>query len=481
MNLKNSVKNKINYIQNIFKIDLLKVFIFLNYLLISTFFFERIPSIETAFGPIRLYNLVIPLLVILFIYLYSHGLIKINDYKFNYKLIFLGLFVLLGSFSFFNVLNLNRFLAAFISVIFCFSSTFIISTFKFDSLKIIKLFVYLFIAQFIFSAYQFIGDRYFHLPAEITGVKPMFQSNVFGIPRIHNTYNEPSYYANSLFLGIFMFLFLACSKVRIFTNIFKISISNNILFAIFSVISLLIFILTLAKSAWIILPIPLIIVLILVFNSITKTKIKILLIGLVMFCFVGLFTVSKISPKIFSNISGQFSDTVDGNTATSVERTSYSLAAQQLIPQYLFQGIGPGQFGTYAKNNIIQNLFPLDQSLTYPYQIYKPKDNYLNILDTEKNIVFNVYLEVLLEYGLLAFILFMTFLVLLIKDSYKFLSSEYLLQLNPDNILQLSLLMYIICSLGQFMFISPVYINPFFVAIGLLISIQNYKLNKKNI
>jgi O-antigen ligase len=449
-----------------------KYFYFLVYLLAGTFFFERIPSLETALGPVRLYNILIPLIIFSFLYLNKIKVFNYVDYNIPKSSILLFIFLLSGIFSFQNIVNINRFLAAFLSILFCISSCLILSTIKLNPNKLIKIFVYLFIGQFIFSVHQFVGDKFLKLPETLTGLKPLFQSNVFGIPRVHNTYNEPAYYANALFLGIFLFLFLSTSRINIFGAKIK---YFRVIYVFLFLVSLTIFILTLAKSAWLILPIPLILALLYIFISITNKQIKLIFICLIV-SFFGFGIIStRFAPNIVSNISNQFIETIEGNSATSIERTAYSNAAMQIIPNYILTGIGPGQFGTYASNNIVNNLFPLDQAEPYPYLINKPTFNYRSVVDTEKNIVFNVYIEVLLEYGIVSFFFFLFFIFYVIIETLKKL---YITNstLNDINVLRLSLSFYIICSLGQFVFISPVYINPFFVALGLLISLnQNYE------
>jgi O-antigen ligase len=454
-------------IKNNFNIN--SVFNFFVLLLASTFFFERIPSIESPLGPIRMYNIVIPLIFGLLILLILSKKIDLKSYSIPYESLVLILFLVLSTLGFKFVINDNRFLAAYLSLIFCACSCILLSIFKIEPIKILRLFVILFIGQFVFSAYQFIGDKYLLLPPELTGIKPLFQSNVFGIPRVHNTYNEPAYYANALFLAIFLFLFLSFSKVNVFGKYIK--YYKTTYFVLF-LVSVLIFILTLAKSAWLILPLPLLVAIFGLFVSINNRLIKTLFLGTLVLVCLGFGLSTRLAPGVVNNISSQFIDTAEGNSATSIERTAYSNAALELIPQYLFTGIGPGQFGTYAKSIILNNLYPGDVPVSNGYFVTKPNVNYLNVIETEKNIVFNVYLEVLLEYGLLAFVSYILFLLLTITKTLKKLYSNAL-ELDETNVLRLALLFYIICSLGQFVFISPVYINPFFVAVGLLISLNN--------
>ena len=437
------------------------------YILASTFFFERIPSFETALGPIRLYNIVNLILIIVFIrYILQHSP-TLNLYKVPPIIYILIAFLGVGAFSIFNVVNPNRFFAAYIGLIFCCFTTFFLSIAKFDYDKLLKMFSWLFVFQVVFSLYQFVGDKYLNLPPSLTGIKDLFRSNVFGIPRIHNTYNEPSYYANALFLGIFLFLFMAFSKFQLFKSIYIKYFYCLITIALFTI-----FWLTLAKSAWLILPIPLVLVFIILFTNVQTVKLKSLFISVIIVVLIGFSYLILNNPKVSENIYNQFIETVDGTSATSVERKAHFDAAVSLVPTYGLTGIGPGQFGTYARDAIINNLFPYDGNINNPYYELKPDINYRNSINTEKNIVFNVFLEVLVEYGIVGFLLYIVFILLIIFQAIKRMLISNA-KFDSKYILNISLLLYVLCSLAQFYFISPVYINPFFVALGLLINIDN--------
>jgi O-antigen ligase len=459
----NLLLNKILRIENLF------------YLLAATFFFERIPSVETVLGPVRLYNVVILLLVFGFVAIFINNKLEFQKHTIPSAISILVLFLMIGSLSIINVVNVNRFIAAYISILFCCLTTFFLSIAKFDYDKLLKVFVSLFIFQALFAAYQFVGDKYLQLSPSVTGVKELFQSNVFGIPRVHTTYNEPAYFANALFLGIFLFLFLTFSKFIVFNLPI-----NRLFYFIMTVVMFGLFWITLAKSAWLILPIPLLLALGLLFINIKSKIIQTVFTTIIMFILLGFGLTIISNPKIATSIGDQFVGTVEGNTATSIERKAYSDAAISLIPNNLILGIGPGQFGTVANTLIVDNLFPIDAGYSNAYTILKPGYNFRTQVETEKNITFNVYLEVLLEYGLVAFLFYLLLIFTILKGSIDTLLRTTNI-LDSKKILQLSLFMYVVCSLGQFFFISPVYINPFFVALGLLININHFdKTNQSN-
>ena len=433
------------------------------YILLATFFFERIPSLETAFGPIRLFTVLVPLLIIVL-------LSSVNKIKHNFRFYSLQylpvIFLVLALFANFNIVNLPRFISASIGLMLCIGSCVIISSYKWNWEKALKLLCYGFYGQIIFSIFQFVGDKVFKLSENITGVKPMFQSNVFGIPRLHTTYNEPAYFANALFLGIFLFAALMCSEINIFTKNFK----NYKLVYFFTLISLIsIFVLTLAKSAWLILPFPLIVFLIFVYAKLDSPKFK-KIFNFALFATLGFVLIfGSINYNIVGPIAGQFLDTVAGESATSIERNSYKEAGFELVKRNFPFGVGLGQFGTVGEDYIVDNLFGNNNPSSYNYFLYKPLENYRNVSDQDKVILFNVHLEILVEYGLLALIVFLLLIGLLL---YKTLKRIMYISFKIDsrNVLVISLAFYILCSLGQFFFISPVYINPFWVALGLLMA-----------
>ena len=67
---------------------------------------------------------------------------------------------------------------------------------------------------------------------------------------------------------------------------------------------------------------------------------------------LGLLGVSN--SAILDNIWTQFVGTFDGQTSTAIERKSYSAAAFELINERAgIIGIGPGQFGSNARDNIV--------------------------------------------------------------------------------------------------------------------------------
>lgn len=447
--------------------------------LASLFFFERIPSFETSLGPIRLSHLVVPFLITMLIVGLYQKRLEIQQIKIPRELILILIFIFTGVFSFVNVVNLPRFYSASIGLFLCFGSTILLSVIKINYQKLIKTYFWLFAGLVIFGFYQFIGDLV-GLPSSLTGVKDIFQKHVFGTPRIHGTYNEPAYFANALFLGIFLFLFISLPKInsiiapkffKNFSAFFQKYFSYISL--ILSFLCLILFILTLAKSAWILLPVVILVAIPFLIKFGFFKQFKLLLGGLFFLLALvgGFLTVSN--PNIINNVVGQFVATFDGQTSTAIERKAYSTSAFELIVEKAgIVGIGPGQFGVNARDNIIYHLWPNNIPINDYIEPFE-KLEILNSYQTDKTIVFNMYLEVWLEYGLIPLISLVSLFIWAIGvgayQVWNLKNSAF----NQIHALQISLIFYLIASLMQWSFISPVYISPIFIALGLLININN--------
>ena len=447
------------------------------------FFFERIPSFETALGPIRLSHVLVPFLIVLITVGLYQKRSQIQSLKIPLELICLAVFVLTGVLSFFNITNLARFYSASLGLFLCFGSTILLSVIKLDYQKLIRLYFWLFVALIIFSFYQFAGDM-LGLPSLVTGVKDIFQKNVFGTPRIHGTYNEPAYFANALFLGIFLFLFLPLSKINLITsfkssNKFLVFIQKhfNYISLILSFLCLVLFILSLAKSAWVLLPVIFLIAVPFLMKFDFFKQFKLLFSGLLFLVILALGLLGVSNPAILDNIWTQFVGTFDGQTSTAIERKSYSAAAFELINEKAgVIGIGPGQFGTNARDNIVYHLWPANIPINdYVEPFEKPE--IFNNYQTDKTITFNVYLEVWLEYGLISLIsllaLFISVIGVSIYQTWNLKKTNF----TQIQAFQISLTLYLIASLMQWSFISPVYISPIFIALGLLININHNNRN----
>jgi len=76
---------------------------------------------------------------------------------------------------------------------------------KEDLLKIIYALALSLVIVSLFGLWQFFGDA-FGLPQSLTGLRDNYVKGVIGFTRIHATFREPLYYANYLFIPLFLLL-----------------------------------------------------------------------------------------------------------------------------------------------------------------------------------------------------------------------------------------------------------------------------------
>jgi O-antigen ligase len=432
-------------------------------LMIFSLPFERIPSLETPFGPIRVGHILALFFWYFLIVLWIKKDSQLLATKFKSEMLFLVGFLLTGLMSVFSISNSSRFITSIIAVTISFTIVFAISHFATNMWQWITKIAYLFIGLVIFTFYQLIGDLG-GIPAMFTGMKLIFQSHVFGFPRVHTTFNEPSYFANALFLGIFLFLALLIANKSIFSSDFfqkRLSIFHSQrLFYFFVILGLVAsFVLTIAKSAWILSPIFFVFVGLLLFNQtlVPFKKIYVILGS----CFVLLLMTAGYYafPAQIDSSLGSLFQTTEGQSATAFERNRNLNSALELIKNDPITGVGPGQFGTKAQ----------------PIIAYDNESDFaLDDQDTSKLIVFNMYAEVWAEYGLLPLLSIVgLFLYAILRNFWLYFRFQN--PQHPDQLMRVSLGFYLVVSMIQWNFISPLYINPIFIILGVIIYL-NHKI-----
>lgn len=408
--------------------------------------FERIPSLNTPIGNIRISQI---LVLVGFWFLVLLLLKKdkvLAQTKLNAHSIYIFLFLFFSLPSWLQVINFNRFLSTFIATLLVFGAYFLLSHFTENIYARIQELVFTMIFVGFFGVYQFVGDM-IGLPFWLTGLRETYTKIVFGIPRIHATAIEPLYFASLLFLPIFACFTFIVARRSILKKSYK--YSNFVLLLFF----ITLFILTLSKGAWI--AIAIIFPLFLFFIA-QKFKILELIksLGSWLFNIVILFGFSLFySEAIFSFAIGFWQHLVSTftfNTATSVERLTFVNSAWQILQQYFITGIGSGQYGVYAEKLIGVATTP---------------GSFL--------IVNNVYLEVWLEFGLVSSCLFLLFIFTPVIRSLIQMGKTR--QISDENqiaqfILTFSLLAYYI----QWTLFSPVFIMPIFILLGLLCRLTNF-------
>jgi hypothetical protein len=157
---------------------------------------------------------------------------------------------------------------------------------------------------------------------------------------------------------------------------------------------------------------------------------------------LGLFFTFVNPLSLLGEVGTNFVETLSGTSASSVERSMFVNEAIVGINQNPIFGIGMGQFGDYAGNNL----------------------GSLNI--EGKAIVNNVYIEIWLEEGVLALFFFVFVLVQPIVLMLKALATRWS-PLKQDLLAGLSLIFILIGYYIQWTLFSPIFIMPIFICLGL--------------
>jgi O-antigen ligase len=430
------------------------------YLLILSLPFERIPSFDTPFGTLRI-SQILTITACYFIFLlYLKKDEKIINLKLNSKLVYIVLFFLFSIPSWFFVVSDKKFIVTMVATILCFLAYFLISHFSKVTFEIYHKLLLVILATCFFGIYQIVFD-YLDFPIILTGLRQTYTKEVFGIARIHSTALEPLYFAGMLFLPIFSTILFIISKHKIWG---KWQFSNVFVFSIY----ILVFLLTLSKSAWLVLILTGIPFSIYIFRRMQLVEFlkTIRWVGgfLVLITTLGLIYSEKIftiAKGLFLHIIGTFTF----NQATSVERLSFLKVAFKTLYQNSFLGIGSGQYEFYA-TKILPPTISIDK-------ISEEVSELPNI----GLIVNNVYIEIWLEFGLLSLIIFLIFLYKNLKPAYISLITIKN-SLSEQNIMRVAIFFSLITYLLQWFFFSPIFIMPIFILLGMLENINKQKINE---
>ena len=414
--------------------------------------FERIPSVQLGGGNVRISQVLvlIGLWFLLILFLKKDKLLLAK--KFHQNTFILVLFVIVSATSWFNIEDFNRFLNTYIATVITFAAFFLIANFTENILERIKeLSVTMFFVG-LFSVYQFVGDLA-GLPILATGLREQYTKVVFGIPRIHGTALEPLYFAGMYFVPIFASLVFIFTKKHFFKT--KLRFTNIYLLFFF----LLIFFLTLSKGAY---PSLVAALGIFVVYGFKKLKMRSFLETISSFGFMVFILISFVllySDYIFSIVNRYWEHilgTLNFTETTSVERLGFLTMAFKLLENNFLWGIGSGQFGVLAKA-----ISPLKL----------PGTSFL--------IVNNVYVEVWLEFGIFAALIFIWFILWpVFKQARKLIKEKYW---HTDNLLAASILVpSLLAYYIQWLFFSPIFIMPIFILIGLLARLDLEEVDLKS-
>jgi len=416
--------------------------------------FERVPSLEMSGVNIRISQI----LVLLGFYFLAILLIKKDDQLLQTQInkvtwwIFAFWVSLLPSLFF--AINGQRQIQVLIATILVFGATFLISHFLKNILETAKYLVLVLSGVGIFGLYQFVAD-FVGVPYTITLLREHYTKRVFGFARIHATALEPLYWGGMLlFPCVFLILYLILKqdlKTKIGSKIEVYFHSKWLLLAAFSVLGLNL-ILTLSRGAYLAFGATTLVALVLSFKNFSWKSISVYLAPYFLFItilgvgFIGFSGDTTLIDKVSDHILNVFSD----KQFSTYERLNFLSGALDLIYQNTIVGIGSGNYGPAVQNNIPQG-------------------------DGGWLIVNNVYVEIWLEQGLLALLIFVTFLLYYIFQGLKYyfelLKNRESGDLHDRLILVLALISSLIGYMLQWLTFSPIFIMPVFILLGLLIAL----------
>ncbi len=317
----------------------------------------------------------------------------------------------------------------------------------------------------VFGLYQFVGDMV-GLPKEMTGLRSIYTSQVFGFPRVQGTSSEPLYFANFLLIPIGLCLALvlqrkkdeALNKKKLIDGgkwlyYYIAALLRNKLF-IWLVLGLAVLnlILTLSRGGFLGLGVILILAGIVYFKSLFSLK-RILIIGLIAIVAISSTVYLLKFTRKDQNIDIFLGQATEFEAGASIdERFSTYHMAWELIKRNPILGVGIGGFGPeVAKGSHVV-----------------PKDGWL--------IVNNEYLELWAETGILGLLCFVLLIGIIIARSIK-------VWLKCKDVFVKTVVIgstIAFCGiLAQYMTFSILFIIHIWFLIGLIVAAQNLALNYK--
>jgi O-antigen ligase len=285
----------------------------------------------------------------------------------------------------------------------------------------------------LFGLFQFAGDLA-GLPQSITGLRDMYTKEVFGFPRVQSTALEPLYFANYLLLPIAICIVAILKRYRPLLMQSFITLP----------VMLPVFVLTLSRAAYIGALAMLFFLAIFLFRQFFSPS------RVIVFVLVGVLTFFAVTYAL--SLTGEedvslaaFSRQATGLFigASYADRLDTTQQAYALFKQHPF-GIGPGNFGPSVA------IHPL----------IEPKGGWL--------IVNNIYLEILVEEGVVGLAGFLAFCVLCIVGllrSYKNGSD------GVEQYLRIAVFTACIGILVQYLTFSILYIMHIWFAFGLALTL----------
>lgn len=399
--------------------------------------FERLPSIDVGSVTLKINQFLGILLLLSWFLSILFKEKKITPNALVWPLVF---FLLAGLLSIFNAEFQSRAIQVFIFVLFTallFFATVSLVNSKERFQIVIKVIYWSAIITCLFALYQFAADILGF--GEYTGLKKGYGKETLGFPRVQAFSQEPLYLANLLFIPLGLFCGMYLEKID---HIIK---RKNLLLMI-GLITLVI-LLTVSRGAYLGLAAFCVIFALLLAGRIFTVRyivIGIISVTLIVSATLGIMKIA--SPTAYEKyIEHVAVEDYGEGESTEARLAAWYDAYDAYLEKPVF-GIGLGNFGPWVKN------YPDPESVE------------------GWDIVNNEYLEILAETGLVGFITFTIFLLVIIIRSFI----AYFKTKNSFNrAILVGLIAAVVAIFTQYNFFSTLYIIHIWVALGLLVAAQN--------
>jgi len=411
------------------------------YLFIALVPFERIPSVNVHGMTLRISQVLLAWLIISLLY---RNLTSIRShfslFTFHFPLPYTAYLLFIAGFlgSFVSMHDYTRGIQVLAFIIFTSLSLWVLPeliTAKQQLDKVTKIILAISTLLLIFGIYQFVGDA-FGLPILATGLRDGYTSRVFGFARIHATELEPLYFANYLILPFTLALTFYLKKIGV--------LSKYLVW--FMILCGIVFLLTLARGAYLGLFVSLIVVIAYNFKAFSAKRNLWMMLVILLSVIVGVAALLSIS-----NFHGVYiGETIRhflhlGNDFSAQERVSRYGDAFRAIQSHPIFGLGVGNFGPWLAG----------------YPTSTPASGWL--------IVNNETLEILAETGIVGLLLSLVGVVGLLWRSVKAIhvvKDEYLKGV------MIALFAALVGTLVQYQTFSVLYIMQIWVLAGLVFATQ---------
>ncbi len=432
--------------------------------------FERLGSFEVGSMTVRI-SQVFAMITLLVFAMVSLAFKK-NNYVKNPLVIFVFLFTGVSVLSLVNAQNITRSLTIlgfnfFVMLVALIIPSLINSKELFKKMVWVILLSSLVVA--IYGLFQFVGDM-IGIPKEITGLRNIYTSEVFGFPRIQGTSSEPLYFANFLLIpiGICLALILARKKGDVKDNISiaeegkkKLTKTQKIIFelggsaVLFIILGLttLNLVLTVSRGAYLGFAGMLVLFAIFYFKSFFSPKRIIIIATIAIIAIVSTIYLLKFTRKDVNlkNFTEQATEFEEG--ASIEERYSTYKQAWFIIQRNPLLGVSVGGFGPEVAQGAMS----------------VPKNGWA--------IVNNEYLEIWAENGIFGLLIFLGMIFFIFFRTIKvwMKSNDFIVKT-----LVIGMTIAFAGILIQYMTFSSLYIIHIWFLIGLIIAGQSLALKKQN-